>query len=70
MSREQLSYAAHRIQESVDWSQLPNLATIFEHRPTVNVYWHELVLLTIRALEVEEPATRKALRTISKRNTK
>ena len=44
--------AAERIKNSVDWSKLPKLAAIFEHRPSVNRYWHELVALTLLSLEV------------------
>jgi hypothetical protein len=27
---------------AIDWSKYPKLATIFEHRPTENIYWNEL----------------------------
>lgn len=52
MSDEDLTAAAERIKASVDWSRLPKLAAIFEARPTVNRYWHELVALTLLSLEV------------------
>jgi hypothetical protein len=52
MSDEDLTWAANKIRDSVDWSKLPKLAAIFQHRPTVNRYWHELVALTLLSLEV------------------
>lgn len=56
MSDEDLTYAADRIKESIDWSRLPKLAEIFQHRPSVNRYWHELVALTLCSLEVNGQA--------------
>lgn len=56
MSNEDLTAAAERIRKSVDWSKLPKLAAIFQHRPTVNRYWHELVALTLLSLEVNGEA--------------
>lgn len=56
MSDEDLTAAAERIRKSVDWSRLPKLAAIFEHRPSVNIYWHELVALTLTSLEVNGEA--------------
>jgi hypothetical protein len=29
----------------IDWERFPKLREIFEHRPIVNVYWRELMLL-------------------------
>ncbi len=52
MSGPELTAAAERIRTSVDWERLPKLAPIFKDRPTVNVYWHELVALTLTSLEV------------------
>ena len=52
MSDEDLTAAADLLKSSIDWSKLPKLAEIFEHRPSVNRYWHELVALTLTSLEV------------------
>jgi hypothetical protein len=54
MSFDDLTHAADRIKESIDWSRLPKLAEIFQHRPSVNRYWHELVALTLTSLEANE----------------
>jgi hypothetical protein len=27
---------------AIDWSKYPKLARVFEHRPEINVYWHDL----------------------------
>lgn len=51
MTAEDLTAAADRIKAGVDWSKLPKLAAMFEHRPSVNRYWHELVALTLLSLE-------------------
>ncbi len=51
MSDEDLTAAADTIRANVDWSKLPKLAAIFEHRPSANRYWHELVVLTLLSLE-------------------
>ncbi len=51
MSDDDLTAAAERIRSTVDWSKLPKLAAIFEHRPAVNRYWHELVALALFSLE-------------------
>jgi hypothetical protein len=59
MSKEDLTAAAERLRASVDWSRLPKLAAIFEHRPSVNVYWHELVALTLTSLEQNGAALNK-----------
>ena len=56
MSNEDLTAAAERIRTTADWSKLPKLAAIFEHRPSVNRYWHELVALTLLSLEVNGDA--------------
>jgi len=56
MSDSDLSIAADHIKKSVDWSKLPKLAAIFENRPSVNRYWHELVALTLTSLEVNGEA--------------
>ncbi len=56
MSDADLTAAAERIRKSVDWSKLPKLAAIFEHRPPVNRYWHELVALTLLSLQVNGDA--------------
>ncbi len=52
MSDEDLTAAADRIKANVDWDSLPKLKEIFEHRPSKNRYWHELVKLTLVSLEV------------------
>jgi hypothetical protein len=26
----------------IDWAKYPKLAKVFEHRPTINVYWDDL----------------------------
>jgi hypothetical protein len=52
MSDDDLTAAADRLRASVDWERVPKLAAIFQHRPSVNVYWHELVALTLTSLEV------------------
>jgi hypothetical protein len=52
MSDADLTAAADRLRASVDWDRLPKLAEIFQHRPSVNVYWHELVALTLTSLAV------------------
>lgn len=59
MSDEDLTAAAERIKASVDWSKLPKLAEMFQHRPAVNRYWHELVALTLCSLEVNAPLLNK-----------
>ncbi len=60
MSDEDLTAAAVLIQQSVDWSKLPKLAAIFEHRPAVNRYWHELVELTLCSLEINHRTLNRA----------
>jgi hypothetical protein len=52
MSDADLTAAAQLIIDSADWSRLPKLAAIFQYRPAVNRYWHELVALTLLSLEV------------------
>ena len=52
MSDEDLTVAAARIKDSIDWTKFPKLAGIFEYRPPINRYWHELVALTLTSLEV------------------
>jgi hypothetical protein len=37
--------AANALKGRIDWNKYPKLADIFEHRSSVNVYWHELVTL-------------------------
>lgn len=37
------SQVADQLKSSVDWKRYPKLAAIFEHRPSCNVYWHELI---------------------------
>jgi len=59
MSDADLTAAAEKIKSSVDWSKLPKLAAIFEHRPSVNRYWHELVALTLLSLEHNGAALNK-----------
>lgn len=56
MSDADLTAAAERIKRSVDWEKLPKLAAIFQHRPSINRYWHELVALTLLSLEVNGDA--------------
>lgn len=56
MPEEELTAAAERIRAAVDWAKLPKLAAIFEHRPPVNRYWHELVALTLLSLEANAGA--------------
>jgi len=51
MSPAALTAAAERIKANVDWSRMPKLAAIFQHRPCVNRYWHELVAITLVSLE-------------------
>lgn len=51
MSDTDLTVAAERIKDSIDWSKLPQLAEIFQHRPSTDRYWHELVALTLFSLE-------------------
>lgn len=51
MSDEDLTAAAQLLRDSVNWERLPKLREIFEHRPVVNRYWHELVALTLVSLE-------------------
>ena len=51
MSEADLTAAANRIRQNIDWSRIPNLAEMFEHRPSVNVYWHELAGLLLQYLE-------------------
>ena len=29
----------------IDWSKYPRLRTWFEHRPTINVWWEEMIEL-------------------------
>jgi len=52
MSDEDLTAASDLLLASTDWSRLPKLAAIFQSRPTMNRYWHELVALTLTSLEV------------------
>ncbi len=52
MSDEDLTTAAARIKDKIDWTKFPKLAGIFEYRPPINRYWHELVALTLTSLEV------------------
>jgi len=59
MSDADLASAAERIKRSIDWSRLPKLAAIFEHRPSVNRYWRELVALSLLSLEVNSGALNK-----------
>lgn len=59
MSDADLTAAAEKIRASVDWARLPKLAEIFQHRPAVNRYWHELVALTLTSLEINGDAMRK-----------
>lgn len=33
------------LKRELDWNEYPNLRKVFEHRPAVNNYWHELVHL-------------------------
>jgi hypothetical protein len=51
--------AANALKGRVNWNKYPKLAAIFEHRPTVNVYWHELV--TLMRDELQETLRRAAL---------
>ena len=37
------------IKRDIDWNRLPRLRKIFEHRPSVNNHWHELVYLIKKA---------------------
>ncbi len=53
MSDDDLTAAAQRIRDSVDWSRLPKLAATFQHRPPENRYWHEIVALALFSLENE-----------------
>ena len=46
--------AASLIKSRVDWSRYPKLADIFQRRPSVNIYWHELVEFCLFALENDE----------------
>lgn len=54
--------------ETIDWSKYPKLAEMFEHRPLVNVYWHELRQLArdLVAAEHDEvaPEDTKPIRTV------
>lgn len=59
MSDGDLTAAAELLRANIDWSRLPKLAAIFEHRPSVNRYWHELVALTLTSLEVNAGAFNK-----------
>ncbi len=52
MSDEDLTTAAARIKDKIDWTKFPKLAGIFEYRPPINRYWHELVALTLTSLEL------------------
>ena len=45
MSEEELTAKAEEMRVALDWEKYPKLAAIFQHRPSVNVYWHELVKL-------------------------
>lgn len=40
-----LTDVAEAIRKSIEWAKYPNLSAIFQHRPSTNVYWHELVEL-------------------------
>jgi len=51
MSDDDLTAAADLLRANVEWSRFPKLAKIFEHRPSVNRYWHELVAITLVSLE-------------------
>lgn len=51
MSDADLTFAAETLRRKVDWSRIPKLAAIFEHRPSENRYWHELVALVLNHLE-------------------
>jgi hypothetical protein len=50
MSDTDLTNAADLIKGCVDWRRLPKLAGIFQHCPCENLYWHELVKLTLQSL--------------------
>ena len=40
-------HADYKVDYEPDWSKYPKLSAVFEHRPTVNVYWDDLrALLT------------------------
>jgi hypothetical protein len=56
MSDDDLTAAAMRVKLSADWSRLPKLDAIFAERPPQNIYWHELVALTLTSLEVNGEA--------------
>lgn len=47
MSTDDLTGGAELIREAIDWSKLPKLREMFEHRPPVNRLWHELVMLVL-----------------------
>jgi hypothetical protein len=36
---------ASRFHSAIDWDEFPKLATIFRNRPTVNIFWNELMAL-------------------------
>lgn len=40
--RAAMTEAAQKLRSRIDWAKYPKLADIFQHRPPVNVYWHEL----------------------------
>ena len=62
MSDDDLTAAAGRIRQSVDWSRLPRLRVIFKNRLSLDRYWHELVALTLTSLEVNSDAmTRRSM---------
>lgn len=47
---------ADLLKSRVDWEKYPKLRATFEHRPSVNVYWHELVDFVLFALEQDDNA--------------
>ena len=51
MTEASLTAAAEKIRATLDWERLPKLAAWFQHRPSNNVYWHELVGLVLQYLE-------------------
>jgi len=54
LSEADLTAAAERIRQRIDWTRVPNLASMFEKRPSINIYWHELVGLMLMYLENRE----------------
>jgi hypothetical protein len=67
MSDDDKTAAADLIKSRVNWEQFPRLRQIFEHRPSVNLTWHELVVFVIACLQEPDDILTKTLRDLRER---